>query len=169
MKKGITLVLAFLFVAGVLCAADPVEGYWLSVDEKTNKVTAGWFIYQQGGKLYGKIVSLADVEITALATDCKESYPGFPVAGRVNKMTIVGSPWIYGLSMDKPGEWSGGTIIDPASGSAYNCKIVFHPANGKEYKIDTLQMRGSGFLGIGRSQYWRKSDQATASSLRPNK
>ncbi|MDR2733231.1 MAG: DUF2147 domain-containing protein [Spirochaetota bacterium] len=167
MKKSIPLVLAFLFIAGVVCAADPVEGYWLSVDEKTGKVTAGWYIYQQGGKLFGKIMSLADVEPTALAKDCKESYAGFPIAGRVNKMPIVGSPWIYGLSMDKPGAWSGGKIIDPSDGAEWNCKIIFHPANGKEYKIDTLQMRGSGFMGIGRSQYWRKSDQVTASSLRP--
>jgi uncharacterized protein (DUF2147 family) len=171
MKKGITLAFGFVFlyVTGIVFAADPVEGYWLSVDEKTNRVTAGWYIYQQGGKLYGKILSLADVRRDALAEDCKDSYPGFPTPGRVSRMTVVGTIWIYGLSRVKTGEWSGGTVIDPASGSAYDCKIVFHPADGKDYRIDTLQMRGSGFLGIGRSQYWRKTDEQTASSLRPNK
>jgi hypothetical protein len=32
---------------------------------------------------------------------------------------------------------------------------------------DVLEMRGEIGLGIGRSQFWQKSDQQTASSLRP--
>ena len=48
MKKPI--ILLFFLAAAALCFADPVEGFWLSVDEKTNKVTAGWQIYQEGGK-----------------------------------------------------------------------------------------------------------------------
>ena len=40
-----------LAVTTGLCFADPVEGFWISVDE-TNKATAGLEIYQRGGKLY---------------------------------------------------------------------------------------------------------------------
>ncbi|MDR1837500.1 MAG: DUF2147 domain-containing protein, partial [Treponema sp.] len=58
MKK--TALLIVLFAAAVFCFADPVEGFWLSVDEKTNQVTAGWHIYQEGGRLYGKILSIAN-------------------------------------------------------------------------------------------------------------
>ena len=37
--------------------------------------------------------------------------------------------------------------------------------DGKKYKVDTLEMRGS--IGpFGRSQYWKKSTQADASALR---
>jgi uncharacterized protein (DUF2147 family) len=66
--------------------------------------------------------------------------------------------------MDKPGQWSGGNVIDPTDGKIYKCKINFHTAGGK-FKTDTLEMRGEIGLGIGRSQYWQKTDSATAGNL----
>jgi uncharacterized protein (DUF2147 family) len=167
LKKTMALFLA-LFVVTVIClAADPVEGYWLSIDEKTGKVTAGWQIYQEGGKLFGKIVSMADYPGDVLATPCKDSYAGFPLAGRVSQMPVMGTPWIFGLSAGKPGEWSGGSIINPEDGKMYKCKIIYRNADGRKYITDVLEMRGEIGLGIGRSQFWQKSDQQTASSLRP--
>jgi len=170
MKKILVKMIVFMIIlcctGGICFAADSVEGYWLSVDEKTGKVTAGWQIYQEGGKLFGKILSLADEPPDTIADQCKESYSGFPVPGKVNQMKVIGSPWIFGLKMDKPGLWSGGNIIDPADGKMYKCKITFHAAGGK-FKADTLEMRGEIGMGIGRSQYWQKSDATAASSLRP--
>jgi uncharacterized protein (DUF2147 family) len=87
------------------------------------------------------------------ATACKESYSGFPVTGKVNQMTVAGTPWIFGLSMDKPGQWKNGNVIDPSDGKMYKCKITFHPRDGNKYKTDTLEMRGEIRLGIGRSQF----------------
>ncbi|GHV83673.1 hypothetical protein AGMMS50212_10130 [Spirochaetia bacterium] len=58
MKKIIALIIVALLAAGVCFAADPVEGYWISYDEKTNQPTAGWQIYNENGFLYGKIVSV---------------------------------------------------------------------------------------------------------------
>lgn len=146
---------------------DLAEGFWLSIDEKTNKVTAGWHIYQEGGKLFGKIVSVSTENPGVKADKCKDSYPGFPVTGKVNQMSVDGTPWIYSLTKSKPGEWSGGSIVNPEDGNLYKCKITFRPADGKKYKTDTLEMRGEIGLGIGRSQFWQKSDQETASNLWP--
>jgi len=167
MKKTIVLLIILCCVGGICFAADAVEGYWLSIDEKTGKVTAGWQIYQEGGKLFGKILSTADEPPDVIADKCKESYQGFPVPGKVNQMKVAGTPWIFGLTQDKPGQWSGGNIIDPGDGKMYKCKITFHAADGKKFKTDTLEMRGEIGLGIGRSQFWQKSDANTASSLRP--
>jgi uncharacterized protein (DUF2147 family) len=167
MKKSMTLFFALFFAAGICLSADPVEGYWLSVDEKTGKVTAGWHIYQEGGKLFGKILSMADSPSEALAEPCKESYAGFPVAGKVNQMRVIGTPWIFGLSSSKPGEWSGGNIVNAEDGKMYKCKITYRAADGKKYMNDVLEMRGEIGLGIGRSQFWQKSNQQAASSLRP--
>jgi uncharacterized protein (DUF2147 family) len=164
MKKFLIVLIMACWVGGICFAADSVEGYWLSVDEKTQKVTAGWQIYQEGGKLYGKIMSMADNPPTSIADKCKDSYAGFPVAGKVSQMKVIGAPWIFGLSMDKPGQWSGGNVIDPNDGKMYKCKINFHAAGGK-YKTDTLEMRGEIGLGIGRSQFWQKTDSGTAGSL----
>jgi len=164
MKK---LFLALIMVLiGFALAADPVEGFWLSIDEKSGEVTAGWEIYQKDGVLYGQILSTAGKPRDTIAERCRESYAGFPVAGKVNEMTVVNTPWIYGLKRNKPGEWSGGTIIDPSNGSHYRCKIAFHAADGTRYKVDTLEMRGEIGFGIGRSQFWQKSNRAAAAGVK---
>ncbi|MCL2127128.1 MAG: DUF2147 domain-containing protein [Treponema sp.] len=167
MKKTLALLLLLSAAAGFCFAADPAEGFWLSVDEKTGVTTAGWLIYQENGRLFGKILSMSEHPKTVLADKCKDSYPGFPVAGKVSQMTVTGTPWIYSLSQDKNGEWSGGSIVNPEDGKMYKCKIIFRPADGKKFKADTLEMRGEIGLGIGRSQFWQRSDQKTADSLGP--
>ena len=163
MKKIGFLFLA-LFVAG-FCFADPVEGYWLSINDKTGKINAGWHVYQEGGVLFARVLSIADFPQDALAEGCKESYAGFPVPGKVNEMTVVGTPWVFGLTQVRTGEWRGGNVIDPEEGRMYGCRITFRPADGRRFQTDTLEMRGT--IGpFGRSQFWTKTDLETASGLR---
>lgn len=171
MKKIIVLFFitnSFCFTNGNLFA-DPAIGYWLSVDDKTEKTTAGWHIYQEGGILFGMILSLVDFPEGILAEANRESYPGFPVPGKANEMPVVGTPWIFGLTRVREGEWSGGNIIDPESGRMYRCRIIFHPAGSRIRRntvtVDTLEMRGEIGLGIGHSQFWQRIDKETASSL----
>jgi uncharacterized protein (DUF2147 family) len=166
--KNFAVLMFLLVLAGGFCfAADPAEGYWLSVDEKTGKVTAGWEIYQEGGRLYGKVLSTAEHAADVKAVFCKESYRGFPVPGKVNQMIVVGTPWIFGLSRDQEGRWSNGNVIDPTDGNMYKCKITYHSADGGKFKTDTLEMRGEIGLGIGRSQFWQKTSRETALSQTP--
>jgi uncharacterized protein (DUF2147 family) len=167
MKKFIAAAAALILTAAVCFAADPVEGYWISYDEKTNKPTAGWRIYAENGILYGKILSLYGMSQDELAFKCKESYKGYPVQGlKVNQQKVVGAFWIFGLKNTKAGEWSGGNVIDPDNGSMYNCKITFRAADGKKFTADTLEMRGEIGLGIGRSQFWKTVTQEEAEGLR---
>ncbi|MDR0501810.1 MAG: DUF2147 domain-containing protein, partial [Treponema sp.] len=98
MKKIIALIISLSAAAVCFAQSESVEGFWLSIDENTNKVTAGWQIYQEKGLLYGKIVSIATEPKGAKADKCKESYKGFPVAGKVNAMEVAGTPWIFGLT-----------------------------------------------------------------------
>jgi len=164
------LLLIIILTAAAVCFAqnEPVVGFWLSVDDSTNQVTAGWQVYIQNGKLYGKILSLANQPIGTIATPCRERYDGFPLSGRVNTMQVAGPPWIFGLSKQRNGEWSGGKIINPEDGGIYNCKIIFRKSDGRRYQTDTLEVRGEIGFGLGRSQYWRKTDEATARNLWPN-
>ena len=159
-------VLIFFLIGGFCFAADPAEGFWISVDEKTGKDTAGWEIYVRDGVLYGRILSAADTGANDKATKCKDSYKGFPTAGKVSEMKIVGTIWIFGLVPDgKPGQWKNGNIIDPGDGSMYGCKITHHPADGGKYKVETLEMRGT--IGpFGRSQFWKRATREQASALR---
>src|SRR5574344_1894802 len=156
MKKGIMLLLCVLLFTGLCFAADPVEGFWISYDEKTGKATAGWEIYLKDGVLFGEIRSLAGFSQDAKADKVKSSYKGFPKAGKVNEMTTINTPWIWGLKIEKTGVWSGGNIIDPNDGNLYKCKITYRVKDGKKYMVDTLEMRGEIGLGIGRSQFWQK-------------
>jgi uncharacterized protein (DUF2147 family) len=166
MKK--IVIAALIFAIGTVCfASDPLEGYWLSVDDKSGKVTGGWEIYQEGGRLYGRLLSSAEQPPDVIAVRCKESYRGFPVAGKVNQMRVVGTPWIFGLTFDRPGQWKDGNVVNPEDGNMYKCRLIFHAADADKYKTDTLEMRGEIGLGIGRSQFWRKTDRETASTLSP--
>ncbi len=157
-KKALFMICGFLAIGVAVFAADPAEGYWKSVDEKTGEATAFWNIYVKNNVLYGEIVRIVDKPDDTIADKTKESYPGFPVSGIVNKMKVIGTPWIWGLTSKKAGNWAGGKIIDLQSGDMYNCKVTYRPADGKRYVKDTLEMRGELFLGIGRSQFWLRAD-----------
>jgi len=146
-------------------AADPVEGFWLGVNSR-GVVEAGWELYQSDGFLCGRILSALGISREDIAKRCKDTYPGFPLPGKVNQMSLIGTPWIFGLIREKPGVWAGGYVIDPSNGSLYKCKITYHAADGKRYVTDTLEMRGEIGLGIGGSQNWRAATKEEAGALR---
>ncbi|MDR3276551.1 MAG: DUF2147 domain-containing protein [Treponema sp.] len=173
MKKRVVVGIFLLIAAGICFAADPAEGYWKSVDEKSGDITGGWYIYQKDGKLYGEIVSAPSVNATTLSAEKKlERYQGFPYAERPGQRAVLGTTWIFGLTpvKNKPGAWEKGHIIDPNDGSLYQCKITLHTAGTKvgsrTFSVDTLEMRGEIGLGIGRSQYWLRATEAEAKSVK---
>lgn len=166
----------FLFVAVFMCFslmsvfADPVEGLWKSVDEKSGKVTAVWKIYVQGGKLFGEMLVVLGKKPDAKASKCTKDYPDFPKAGRVSEMPLVGTPFIFNLVKKSEGAWHNGYIIAPDTGKYYYCKVTFRAKDGKKYKTDCLEMRGEIGLGIGRSQLWvRATDAETQNLINSNK
>jgi len=170
LKKIIGLIACISIAAVCFAQTDPVVGFWLSIDENTNEVTAGWQIFIVNNELRGRIVSTPNDPMGTIASEMRESYRGFPLPGRVNEMMVVGPPWIFGLTRHAEGDWRGGNIIDPNDGRIYGCRIRFHRAGTRigriTFETDTLEMRGE--IGpFGRSQYWRKTDEATATNLWP--
>lgn len=166
MKKALFCIVISLCAGISLFAQDKAEGLWKSIDEKTGEITAAWRIYQKEGVLFGEILVVPGKDPGALAVDCKSSYEGFPLPGDVRKMKLTGTPFIYGLKPKSSGQWEGGRIIDPKDGKNYQCKITFRAADGKKYKVDTLEMRGEIGLGIGRSQFWERTTEAEIEVLR---
>ena len=166
MRKLTLVIAALLLVCGMCFAADPAEGFWISIDEKSNEPTAGWQIWAQNGKLNGKILSVAGKPQDVIADGGKgKSYDNFMNGVDVGTLPSVGTSWIWGLAKDGDGKWSNGYIIDPNDGKRYKCRITFHKADGKKYKSDTLEMRGE--VGpFGRSQFWTKATEAEAAGLR---
>jgi len=164
--KKLLAALCVLALGALVFAADPAEGFWISVDEKSGKETGGWHVYQENGKLCGKILSVAGKPQDSKAEHAKgKSYKNFMNGADIGTLPVVGTTWIWDLECDKEGSWDDGYIIDPNDGKRYKCEITFHKADGKKYPQDTLEMRGK--VGpIGRSQFWKKADEAKASGLK---
>jgi len=165
MKKLFAFQAIFMCFSLLCVFADPAEGLWKSIDEKTGKVTAVWKLYSQGDKLFGEILVALNKSIDAKAEKCTKDYPDFPKAGKVSDMMLVGTPFIYNLVKKSEGAWHKGYIIAPDTGKYYYCKITFKPKDGKKYKVDSLEMRGEIGLGIGRSQIWVQCSDEEAQSL----
>ena len=175
--KKISVVLMMLAVLAMGCfAADPAVGLWKSIDDQTGEVTALWKIYQEGDTLYGTIAATIDNPQDVIADACKPSYKGFPVAGAVNQMHTVGTPWIFNMKNDgTPGNWSKGNIINPGDGKMYGCVIKYLAPGqtNKKYtaKVPTLAMAGTvGPIQV--FQYWiqaTEEDVADAQAKYPAK
>jgi uncharacterized protein (DUF2147 family) len=165
MKRFLTAVIIMFLYINAVFAADPVEGFWLSVDSKTGAVESAWEIYQSNGKMLGKMLSAIGTSPADIAAKCKDSYPNFPVAGKVNQLPVLGTPWIFNLSMESPGKWTNGNVINPISGSIYRCSIIYHPADGRKFMQEALEIRGQLLVFSG-SQYWRRATREEAGALR---
>jgi uncharacterized protein (DUF2147 family) len=165
MKKIFTAIIVILIFASAAFAADPTEGFWLSVDQRTGKIESGWEIYQDNGCLYGKLLSGVGITSSDKAVKCRESYANYPIAGKVNQLPLLGSPWIFGLRMEIPGNWSNGSVINPSDGNMYKCSLIYHPADGKKFKQEALEVRGQ-LLFFSGSQYWRRATREEASALK---
>lgn len=135
-------------------AASPV-GLWKTIDDHTGKARALIRIYEQAGKLYGKIVKGLDPEPAGAKAEpdvcsaCTDERKNAPMKGLVI---------IRNLTRDGDA-WDGGDILDPDSGTIYGCRIKLGPDG------HTLEVRGFlGFSFLGRSQVWQRADAGALSS-----
>ena len=122
-------------------AADAPVGQWKTVDEKSGAVESVVEIYDQGGKLFGKIASLtkpADEQgKPKLCTKC---------TGADKDKPIVGLIIVKGLGADGA-HWKGGTILDPDDGKVYNAELW----------VEDGKLKVRGYLGFFyRTQTWAK-------------
>lgn len=148
MKKSVVLfAVSFLFLISdsLLAQALPVVGKWKTVDDKDGSEKSVVEIYEQDGKIFGKIISLRDpLNKQGLPHTCKRC------TGDDKDKPVVGLVFLKDLSLDGD-EYTGGTITDPESGKIYKCKIQA-VESGQKLKV-------RGFIGIsliGRTQIWLK-------------
>lgn len=135
---SLLLVVTF-FQTGI--AQSPI-GVWKTVDDNTGEAKSHVEIYEQNGKLYGKIVDLLLKPDDTVCTGCKGAKQGKPLVG----MNII---WEL-----KPYEdyYSYGTIMDPENGKEYKCNVWFEDG-------DTNELHVRGYIGmpaLGRTQIWQK-------------
>jgi uncharacterized protein (DUF2147 family) len=143
-----TLALFTFVLAGMPAAAsqaaDPQSplGLWKTVDDKTSMPRAMVRIYLQDGKYFGRIEQSfapgAETRVCSVCTDERKNQP------------IIGLLIIRNVTL-RDGEYGGGDILDPDTGSVYRCK--FH------LDKDGTVLVVRGFIGIsllGRTQTWHR-------------
>jgi uncharacterized protein (DUF2147 family) len=130
-------------VSFVYAGGSPV-GKWKTIDDETKQEKSIIEIYEANGKIYGKIIQLLlekDGGAGKLCTKCTGTDLNKPIVGMVN---------VKDLKIDGE-EYSGGTIMDPATGKTYKCKMEVTDGGAK------LKVRGFiGFSLIGKTQVWHK-------------
>jgi uncharacterized protein (DUF2147 family) len=132
-----------ILLAGSACAADSAPlGRWKTVDDKTGNPRAIVLLYEQDGKLFGKVEASLNPNNAGKRCDkCADDRKGQPVVGMVI---------LRGMKR-KGNEYSGGDILDPDTGSIYRCKL--------RVIDDGRKLSVRGYMGIsllGRSQTWHR-------------
>jgi len=127
--------------------ADSPIGLWKTIDDKTGAARAIVRIYEQDGRLFGKIENSftpgAEHRVCEVCTDERK---GQPILGLI----------IIRNMKHTDNEYSGGDILDPETGSVYHCKM--HVEGGTR-----LVLRGYiGFSLLGRNQIWQRVPEAPA-------
>ena len=139
-------VTALFASSAVSFAADPVEGYWKTVDDETGDPKSYVHIWVEDGVAFGRIEKLIrkpDQDPDPVCDDC--------TGERLNQR-IMGMTILWGLEKDGD-TWDDGEILDPGNGKIYSAKIT--PVNGGQ------QLDVRGYLGIsliGRTQTWHRVD-----------
>lgn len=139
MKKLLFSVLCFLLISCAYSAED-ITGFWVTINENTNKPESLVAIYPYKGQYYGRIV--ATFTPTGGLKDTM-SHQTERAPGVVGNPYYVGLDFIYGLIDD--GRRFKGKIMDPQRGKVYDAELWRQ--NG------SLIVRGK-LLGFGRNQTW---------------
>jgi len=133
------LFLFFVFVLPISVSAQGIFGKWKTIDGETGEEKSIVEIYEDQGKIFGKVVDILNPDKKdALCEKCEGEEYNVPAMGLVliKAMQKVGN--IY----------KGGTIFDPERGKKYRCRLAIDKDNP-----DLLQVRGYiAFLYA--SQYW---------------
>ncbi|MDC7993733.1 DUF2147 domain-containing protein [Altibacter sp. HG106] len=139
--KKLMLSLILLVGAVTFASAQDVTGKWKTIDDETGEAKSIVEIYNENGKIYGKVIEILNpARKNATCTECEGADKGKPIEGLVI---------IKGLEKDGD-EYNDGKILDPQNGKLYKCYIELEDSN-------KLKVRGYiGFSLLGRTQYWHR-------------
>lgn len=131
----------FVAVAGIFSVNAQVTGRWKTIDDKTGDAKSIVEIYEQNGKIYGKVVEILNpARKNSKCDKCDGADKGKPIEGLII---------IKGLKKDGE-KYTDGDILDPQKGKLYSCTIKL---DGK----DKLDVRGyMGISMLGRTQVWHR-------------
>lgn len=142
--KYIILTLGTFFYLSAYCQST-VIGQWKTIDDATQVEKSIVEIYEQEGKIFGKIIKLFQKPDEDQDPKCDKC------SGEMKDQKVLGMVFMKNLKKESQTTWDSGEITDPKNGKTYSCKIELIE-DGKKLKV-------RGFLGIslfGRTQVWIK-------------
>lgn len=136
-------VFALCLASAAACAQPSPAGLWKTIDDKSGAPKSEVRITERQGLVSARIEKVYregfKSDETCLA--CQDDRKDQP---------LIGLEFLRGLKKaEAEGEWDGGTVLDPMTGTVYKAKIRLIDGGAR------LEMRG--FLGIsllGRTQTW---------------
>jgi uncharacterized protein (DUF2147 family) len=149
---AVLLALAGAAGAAAVAGADAIVGTWRTEPGEQGG-RAHVEISLRGDQLVGTIVKLEEPNFAA-----DHARAGQPKVDLENpdpakrERPVVGLRILSGFTYEGDGQWSGGTIYDPANGKTYKARI-------RQKGRDTLDLRG--YVGVplfGRTTTWKRID-----------
>ena len=115
---------------------------WRTFDEHTGQAEALVRIVERDGELRGQVMVVFSPPAPSPNPLCESC------SGELRNRPIVGMTILRGLRWDG-GQYSGGEILDPDSGTIYRCRLRVVDGGRR------LEVRGFiGFSLFGRTQLW---------------
>jgi uncharacterized protein (DUF2147 family) len=131
------LVVIITFASPYISVAQLI-GRWTAMGDMDYKPKAIIQIYEEDGKLHGRVEKILPAATTTICKNCDGDLKNKPIAGMVILTDLVKT------------ETGGkdGKILDPGSGNTYSCYLELESP-------DKLKLRGYiGLPAFGRTQYW---------------
>lgn len=137
--KPVVLILTGLILS--LCAlAQDITGKWITVDDQSGINKSVVFLYENNGRLYGKVVAILDKSKgeDPLCVKCK---------GKLKDKPILGMTVVNGLEKTKIGWAAKNAFLEPESGWVVDGKLWL---DGDELKV-------RAYVGVlYRTQIWKR-------------
>ena len=129
---------SFLVCLCSISGTAQVIGKWSTYDDADGKEKSVVEIYEQQGKLFGKVIKLAPTVKNPNCVKC---------TGDLKDKPIVGMVIIKDLTKTDNGG-KDGKVLDPNNGKIYSCYLEL---------VEPNKMKLRGYIGaaaFGRTQYW---------------
>lgn len=115
--KIIPLIIISFFIAQIELYAETtgnVEGYWKSIDNKTQEATAYWHLFVKDEILYGYLVTYPDMKPNEVCDKCKGEFKNKPQ---------LGTPWLMLKKLRNDNVWEDGYVVDSGKGKYYRARV----------------------------------------------
>jgi uncharacterized protein (DUF2147 family) len=130
----------FMALLALNVQSQSVIGTWRSVDDNTGESKSQVQLYQENGKMYGKVVKflIANTDPNRICEKCTDWRKG----QKIMQMMIVRDMVLNGST------YKNGKILDPENGKEYSCTMWIENGKPNELKV-------RGWIGpFYRTQTW---------------